>query len=179
MHNTSSQLYNYVTNLILNYFQIQKIQHGDRYNLYLEDPKTIEQLYTALQQQERVTTESFSYTHPDGGEVYTTFCLLIDNTKVIIASSAYASEDYFTMLRNKVADQKDVFEGTAILILFSGKLDSLLGGSGSLSKEGMPLHFSRFKSQIELDIDSNHTLKKYEKSILKAVRSKNQKYCRG
>ena len=59
--------------------------------------------------------------------------MLIEDTKVIIASSAYASEDYFTMLRNKVADQKDVFEGTAILILFSGKLDSLLGGSGSLS----------------------------------------------
>lgn len=169
MHNTSSQLYNYVTNLILNYFQLQKIQYGDRFNLYLEDPKTIEQLYNALQVQSSVPTIPFSYTHPDGGEAYTSFCLLIEDTKVIIASSAYASEDYFTMLRNKVADQKDVFEGTAILILFSGKLDSLLGGSGSLSKEGMPLHFSRFKSQIEQDIDRNTSLKKYEKTILKAV----------
>ena len=169
MHNTSSQLYNYVTNLILNYFQAQKIQHGDRFNLYLEDPKTIEQLYTALQEQSSVSTVPFSYTHPDGGEAYATFCLMIEDTKVIIASSAYASEDYFTMLRNKVADQKDVFEGTAILILFSGKLDSLLGGSGSLSKEGMPLHFSRFKSQIEQDIDHNTSLQKYEKIILKAV----------
>jgi DNA phosphorothioation-dependent restriction protein DptH len=169
MHSTSSQLYNYVTNLILNYFQAQKIQHGDRFNLYLEDPKTIEQLYTALQEQSSVSTVPFSYTHPDGGEAYATFCLMIEDTKVIIASSAYASEDYFTMLRNKVADQKDVFEGTAILILFSGKLDSLLGGSGSLSKEGMPLHFSRFKSQIEQDIDHNTSLQKHEKIILKAV----------
>lgn len=169
MHSTSSQLYKYVTNLILNYFQGQKIQAGDRFNLYLEDPKTIEQLYSALQEQDNVATVPFSYTHPDGGEAYSTFCLTIEDTKVIIASSAYASEDYFTMLRNKVADQKDVFEGTAILILFSGKLDSLLGGSGSLSKEGMPLHFSRFKSQIEQDIDQNTSLQKYEKTILKAV----------
>ena len=73
------------------------------------------------------------------------------------------------MLRNKVADQNGVFEGTAILILFSGKLDSLSGGSSSLIKEGMPLHYSRFKNQIEQDIEDNVTLKRYEKSILKTV----------
>ena len=89
MHNTSSQLYNYVTNLILNYFQLQKIQHGDRFNLYLEDPKTIEQLYNALQVQSSVPKLPFSYTHPDGGEAYTSFCLLIEDTKVIIAFLRY------------------------------------------------------------------------------------------
>lgn len=169
MHNTSSQLYKYVSNLIIGYFRSQKIQPGDRFNLYLEDKENIEFLYESLEHFSTVTIEPFSFTHPEGGEAYTTFCLLIDDTKVIIASSAFASEDYFTMLRNKVADQNDIFEGTAILILFSGKLDSLLGGSGSLIKEGMPLHYSRFKNQIEDDIENNSTLKKYEKLILKSV----------
>lgn len=169
MHNTSSQLYKYVSNLIIGYFKSQKIQPGDRFNLYLEDKENIQSLYESLERNLETPIEQFSYIHPEGGEAYTTFSLLIEDTKVIIASSAFASEDYFTMLRNKVADQKGVFEGTAILILFSGKLDSLLGGSGSLIKEGMPLHYSRFKNHIEQDIEYSTTLKKYEKQILNSV----------
>lgn len=169
MHNTSSQLYKYVSNLIIEFFVSQKIQAGDRYNLYLEDIEHIDSLYDSLNKSTVVSIEPFSYTHPEGGQAYSTFSLLIEDTKVIIASSKFASEDYFTMLRNKVADQNDEFEGTAILILFSGKLDSLLGGSGSLIKEGMPLHYSRFKSKIENDIEHTKVLKKHEKFILKAV----------
>ncbi len=169
MHNTSSQLYKYVSNLIIDYFIAQKIQAGDRFNFYLENQEHIEFLYDALAQNSKISTSTFSYTHPDGGENYSTFCLLIGSIKVIVASSASASEDYFTMLRNKVADQTDLFENTSILILFSGKLDSLLGGSGSLIKEGMPLHHLSFKNQILHDLDHNTELQKYEKSILRAV----------
>ncbi|MFY7739224.1 MAG: DNA phosphorothioation-dependent restriction protein DptH [Flavobacterium sp.] len=175
MHNTSSQLYKYVSNLIIEFFVLQKIQAGDRYNLYLEDIEHIDSLYDSLKKNSLVSIEPFSYTHPDGGQAYTSFSILIEGTKVIIASSSFASEDYFTMLRNKVADQNDEFEGTAILILFSGKLDSLLGGSGSLIKEGMPLHYSRFKSKIENDIEHTKVLKKHEKLILNAVLDKKTK----
>jgi len=175
MHNTSSQLYKYVSNLIIEFFVSQKIQAGDRYNLYLEDKEHIDFLYDSLKNNSLVSSESFSYTHPEGGESYSTFSLSIEGTNVIIASSTFASEDYFTMLRNKVADQNNIFEGSAILILFSGKLDSLLGGSGSLSKEGMPLHYSRFKSKIENDIEHTTTLKRHEKIILKSVLDKKTK----
>lgn len=175
MHNTSSQLYKYVSNLIIEFFVAQKIQAGDRYNLYLEDKEHIDFLYDSLQHNSLIAYEPFTYTHPDGGEVYSTFSLSVEGTKVIIASSTFASEDYFTMIRNKVADQNEVFEGTAILILFSGKLDSLLGGSGSLIKEGMPLHYSRFKNKIENDIESTTSLHKHEKIILKSVLDKKTK----
>lgn len=175
MHNTSSQLYKYVSNLIIEFFVSQKIQAGDRYNLYLEDIEHINSLYNSLKNNSIASVEPFTYKHPEGGEAYTTYCLLIEGTKVIIASSSFASEDYFTMLRNKVADQNNEFEGVAILILFSGKLDSLLGGSGSLIKEGMPLHYSRFKSKIENDIEQATALKKHEKLILKAVLDKKTK----
>jgi DNA phosphorothioation-dependent restriction protein DptH len=169
MHNMSSQLYNYVSDLIINYFTAQKIQPGERFNLYLENTESIKSLYEALKDNSSINTESFSYTHPEGGEPYTTFSLVINGVQVIVASSTSATEDYFTTLRNKVADQNDIFKGTAILILFSGKLDSLLGGSGSLIKEGMPLHHTRFKNQIEQDIEHNSSLKRHEKLILKSV----------
>lgn len=169
MHNMSSQLYSYVSDLILDYFKSQKIQPGEKFNLYLENKDSIELLYQSIKNNSAVKADSFSYTHPDGGDTYTTFCFPIEGTSVIVASSASATEDYFTTLRNKVSDQKDIFEGTAILILFSGKLDSLLGGSGSLIKEGMPLHHARFKNQIEQDIEHTPTLKKHEKLILRSV----------
>jgi len=169
MHNMSSQLYNYVSDLILNYFKAQKIQPGERFNLYLENKESIELLFESIKHNTEVNAEPFSYTHPEGGDPYTTFSILIDGTKVVVVSSTSATEDYFTTLRNKVADQNDIFEGTAILILFSGKLDSLLGGSGSLIKEGMPLHHTRFKSQIEQDIEHTSSLKRHEKLILKSV----------
>ena len=72
------------------------------------------------------------------------------------------------MLRNQVADQKNEFENSAILILFSGKLDSLLGGSGSLLKEGMPLHNVSFKKRLENDINKCE-LNDIEKEILNEV----------
>lgn len=169
MHNMSNQLYKYISTLIVDYFQEQKIDHGDRFNLYLEDDEHVKGLYSEMKNS-KLDSGEFSYKHPEGdGSLYKTYFLKIGESKVLIASSENASEDYFTMLRNQVADQKNEFKGTAILILFSGKLDSLLGGSGSLIKEGMPLHYKSFKSTLLKDIDASSSFKKYEKTILKEV----------
>jgi len=169
MHNISSQLYNYVSNLVIEYFTAQKIQSGDRFNLYLEEDRHIVNLYNALKINNSSNIEEFKYKHPEGGEEYLSYKIKIGDTFLIVASSENASEDYFTMLRNKVSEQKTGFENTAILILFSGKLDSLLDGSGSMIKEGMPLHYSSFKKKIQKDIEEKKTLEKFEKDILKSV----------
>lgn len=169
MHNTSNQLYKYISTLIVDYFEAQKIAPGERFNLYLEDDEHVKGLYKELKASEANDGE-FSYMHPEGdGSTYNTFYLQIGDTQVLIASSENASEDYFTMLRNQVADQKEDFEGKAILILFSGKLDSLLGGSGSLIKEGMPLHYKSFKKTLLRDIDASSAFQEFEKIILKEV----------
>ena len=169
MPNISSQLYNYVSKLVIEYFDLQKIQAGDRFNLYLEEERHIVNLYNALKKNNSKEISEFKYKHPEGGGEYISYRIKIGEIYLVVASSQNASEDYFTMLRNKVADQKDGFENTAILILFSGKLDSLLGGSGSLIKEGMPLHYSSFKKQIQHDIENVQTLEKFEKVILVSV----------
>ena len=169
MHNTSNQLYKYISTLIVDYFEGQMIAPGERFNLYLEDDEHVKGLYKEFKAAE-VNNGKFSYMHPEGdGSSYNTFYLQIGNTQVLIASSENASEDYFTMLRNQVADQKEDFEGKAILILFSGKLDSLLGGSGSLIKEGMPLHYKSFKKTLLRDINASRAFQDFEKIILKEV----------
>ncbi len=167
MHNTSSQLYKYIARLIVDYFTEQRIAAGDRYNVYLENDKHVEGLYQVLRNMNGIESEDFSYRHPDGGELtYTSYSLRVNETEVLIASSENASEDYFTMLRNQIAEQKDVFEGKAILILFSGKLDSLIGGSGSLIKEGMPLHHQSFRKKLEEEISKSGVFKDFEKELL-------------
>lgn len=168
MPNTSSQLYSYISKLIVENFSAQKISPGDRYNFYLEKEDNVKGIYEELQKVS-LPTQDFNYTHPDGeGAKYSTFSIIINQTEVIIASSQNATEDYFTMLRNQVALQKNKFKNTALLILFSGKLDSLLGGSGSLNKEGMPLHHTVFRKKL-LDDISNSSFERHEKILLEEV----------
>ena len=168
MHNTSSQLYKYVSELIIEFFNVEQIQKGERSNLYLEDKNAIGLLFEALKENSTIPPKEFKYVHPTGGGTYSTIYLPIGSTKLIISSSDSASEDYLTMLRNKVAEQSDEFRDTAILIIFSGKLDSLLGGSGSLTKEGMPLHHYMFEKRIYKDIEKSKLLEQ-EKTLLKEV----------
>ncbi|WP_286856476.1 MULTISPECIES: DNA phosphorothioation-dependent restriction protein DptH [Sphingobacterium] len=171
----SKQLYKYIGDLIIRYFRIHQIQPGERFNYYLESNDAIDSLYEALKTYYREYIEPFDYVHPDGGSPYYTFAINIDGTKVIVASATSASEDYFTMLRNRVADQKDEFRGYAILILFSGKLDSLLGGSGSLSKEGMPLHHSVFIEGLKNEINQKDSFTEHDGTILHFLLNKKVK----
>ncbi|WP_313529194.1 DNA phosphorothioation-dependent restriction protein DptH [Sphingobacterium multivorum] len=171
----SNQLYKYIGDLIIQYFDSHQIQPGERFNYYLENTNAIDFLYDALSVHFKENCEEFKYVHPNGGQTYTTFTINIHETKLIIASATAASEDYFTMLRNKVSEQADEFLGTAILILFSGKLDSLLGGSGSLSKEGMPLHYSIFRSHLTTEINDKDSFSKTEKRILSYLLEKKSK----
>jgi DNA phosphorothioation-dependent restriction protein DptH len=165
----SNQIYKYITTLIVDYFELQNIKPGEKYNLYLENEDHVRGIYKSFSSLESLPVKSFNYTHPDGNGLYETFYIEIGTTFVIISSSENASEDYFTMLRNQVAEQNKTFKNTAILILFSGKLDSLIGGSGCLIKEGMPLHYKNFKQKIIKDINDSKSLSKNEKITLKKV----------
>lgn len=168
MRNTSSQLYRYISNLIVENFSNQKISPGERYNFYLEQEFHVEGIYKELRKV-NFPIQNFTYEHPESdGEPYSTYSIIINDTEVIVASSQNATEDYFTTLRNQIALQKNEFKNTALLILFSGKLDSLIGGSGSLIKEGMPLHHTVFRKKLTDDIESS-IFKPYEKTLLKEV----------
>ena len=65
MHNTSNQLYKYISTLIVDYFEVQKIAPGERFNLYLEDDEHVKGLYKELKTAEANNGE-FSYMHPEG-----------------------------------------------------------------------------------------------------------------
>ncbi|MBY8961808.1 DNA phosphorothioation-dependent restriction protein DptH [Flavobacterium sp. D11R37] len=169
MHNTLSPLYNYITSLIIEFFKVNQIQAGERYNFYLEEKSYVNGLFMALEAYNGKLVEFFEYKHPSGDSFFKSFSISINGVKVVVASSEHATEDYFTMLRNNCSDQVAGFENTALLFLYSQKLDSISGGSGNLEKEGMPLHYVNFRSRLESDISKSKQLQYHEKEVLKEV----------
>ena len=169
----SNQPYNYISQRIISYFESEGINSGDRYNFYIEQQEDLDNQYNSLKEVGKSKTEIFDYIHPKGKEIYTSYYIKVNGIKLIIAKSSFnVTADFITTLRNLVAEQKgEFFENTAILILFSGNLDSILGGSGSLIKEGLPLHPKSFKERIESDI-KNSSCEQYEKKILIKVLNK-------
>ncbi|TYR36158.1 DNA phosphorothioation-dependent restriction protein DptH [Sphingobacterium phlebotomi] len=169
MHSTLNPLYKYISQLIVEFLTIQEIQPGERYNLYMEEKSNVRQLYEALRKEDPLRTHQFAYKHPEGSDTFESFTIQIGQTKVLVASSENATEDYFTMLRNCISDQSAGFENTALFILYSQKLESISGGSGNLEKDGMPLHYLSFRDRVSRDIDESSSLETHEKEILKSV----------
>ncbi|WP_312792282.1 DNA phosphorothioation-dependent restriction protein DptH [Sphingobacterium sp.] len=169
MHNILNPLYKYISHLIVEFFTIQQIKPGERYNLYMEEKSYVQQLFGALRADNSLKTAAFFYRHPSGSATFESFTIEIGYTKVLVASSENATEDYFTMLRNGISDQSEGFEKTALFIIYSQKLESISGGSGNLEKDGMPLHYLSFRERVANDINESKSLKPHEKEILKSI----------
>lgn len=169
MHNTLKPLYKYISQLIVEFFTNQQIKPGDRYNLYLEEESYVRQLFNTLHTNYASISQPFSYQHPSGSELFESYVISIGETKVLIASNEIATSDFINTLRNNVSDQIKGFENTALLIIYSQKLESLSGGSGGLEKEGMPLHYLNFRKRVQEDIKKSPTLKFHEQEILKTI----------
>jgi DNA phosphorothioation-dependent restriction protein DptH len=143
------QFYNYLSDSLFKYFETSAmLKAGDRYSLHLEKEENVTSFYQSLISYRSETISSFQYRHTQEAKDFFSHKVNINGVNLILATSEQATENYLTTLRNQVAGQQDVFENTAIIILYSGKLDSLLGGSGDLSKAGMPLNFSNFSDNL-------------------------------
>ena len=167
MHNTSEQFYKYISQTIINYLTQRQLEGGERFNLYIEQAEDVDMLYKSIKQEYQPKINTFSYKHEKGKETFETYTVHIeDSDLIVVASNDTLKEDFITTLRNKVAKQEDSFEKKNLLILFSGRLDSLLGGSESFLKEGMPLNGKEFRINLENEITGSSSLQPYEKAIL-------------
>ncbi|MFY4775833.1 DNA phosphorothioation-dependent restriction protein DptH [Metabacillus sp. RGM 3146] len=158
----SNQFYNYISSVILEYFQGTGIKNGDRFYLQLDKQSDVSALIESL---ENKNARPFQYQH-EYGDKYETFSIPFENIQLVVAyTSEKVKPDFLVTLRNQVGEQRNEWENTALLSLVSEQLDSIQGGSSDLQKEGMPLHpsslFLKLKKQIE---DSE--LNKIEKLIL-------------
>ncbi|MCB1160914.1 MAG: hypothetical protein KDK45_25655, partial [Leptospiraceae bacterium] len=168
----SDPFYNYLSKIVVDYFVSRKLEGGERFNLYLERPETVDLFYRNLEIFHEGITSIFQYQHKEGDSFFVSYTLDIGGTKLLVASSEQATEDFITTLRNQVAKQEEQFKNTSLFILFSGKLDSLLGGSESLLKEGMPLNATVFRKRLSKEITQSESLKRHEKILLKHLLDK-------
>ena len=159
----SNQFYSYIAELLYNFFKDHKLKPGERYYLQLERPEDAQRLVQALEQ--LPTAVPFFYQH-QYGDPYETIALDLDATKLVIAfNSEQVKSDFLVTLRNQVGEQKDVWNGTALLSIVSSQLDSIQGGSSDLQKEGMPLHPNSIIKVLKKEIETS-ILSKVEKVIL-------------
>lgn len=164
MHNMSNQFYKYVTNTLVDYFENNNVSVGDRYVLQLERQEDVNEFIKAFSELDLVDT--FCYQH-QFGEPYETIALKINhNVLLVIAhTSDQVNPDFLVTIRNQVGEQKDVWNGTALLSIVSSQLDSIQGGSSDLQKEGMPLHPNSIINALKQEIESS-PISKVEKIIL-------------
>ncbi|WP_129715543.1 helicase HerA domain-containing protein [Pedobacter sp. SYP-B3415] len=167
MHNTLDKFFNYLAEVLFRYFTaINPIQPGDRYYIHFENEEDVTQCFAQLDGYHPEQVEDFAYRFDDGTGLFSTKVVRFGHIRLILASHKDATENYLTLLRNQVAAQEGVFKDTAILILFNGQLDSLIGGSGDLTKSGMPLSFDSFYADILTKITDNFAGQTDKRTIL-------------
>ena len=138
-----AQSFRYIASAIHRYFLFNPPQVGDRFHVHVEKKDEAKVLHRALC---KFSQYSFS------GENYESKAAQLGNVKLIFASSHNTTDSFLTRLRNHTASQKGPFQGAALLTVHDTSLDSIVGGSQSLNKEGAPLHITSFKETLKKDI---------------------------
>lgn len=149
-----NQFYKYITGLVIDYFKDNQLRSGDRFYLQLDREEDVIGLYDELRTNSQFKAIPFSYTHKYGEEPFETYCIEINGTKLVLASTLNGVKpDFLVLLRNLVGEQKDDWKDTALLSIVTEQLDSIQGGSRDLQREGLPLHpnsiVKNLKSKME------------------------------
>lgn len=159
----SEQFYNYLSEKIINFFKDNPLISGAKYNIQFESEEQVKELYEALE--DNTLREDYEYLDSDGSIKYKSYCLNFNGIKLIVASTANnVQPDFLTRLRNIVGLEAG-YEDKAILFIHNTTLDSIIGGTESFSKEGMPFYISSIEDDIRLKLNkSNFT--KVDKEII-------------
>ncbi|MGL6131176.1 MAG: type IV secretion system DNA-binding domain-containing protein [Fusobacteriaceae bacterium] len=138
----SNTFYNYICSKVIDYFEKNGLEKGKKYNLSFDNEEKVVQLYRFLKS--NYNTKEFIY------ESYKTIEISIGETSLLIAAAINGvTVDYLTKLRNLISEGQNSFENRSILFLHNSTLDSLVGGSESLSKAGLPLNVKEIKKDIK------------------------------
>lgn len=156
------QFYSYLSDKIIDFFKDNPLEVGAKYNIQFETDDQVKSLVKALE--ENNIAEPFEYT--DKGEVkYNSYMLNFGKVKLIVASTmGNVKPDFLTRLRNMVGMESG-YEDKAILFIHNTTLDSIMGGTESFSKEGMPFHIDSIQKDIKKKLSVSE-FKEVDKKII-------------
>lgn len=143
----SDQFYNYLSNKIIEFFNSKPLISGAKYNIQFENKSEVKALYDELKNS--ILYKKFEYKDNSGDVKYTSYLLNFPGVKLIISATIDDIQpDFLTRLRNMVGVESG-YEDKAILFIHDTNLDSIMGGTESFSKEGMPFHIDSIKEDIK------------------------------
>lgn len=164
-----NNLYFYLSQLILKYFQRKMIRDGSRFHIYFEKESHVRQLYECL----RVFAAQFYFGEVEVGTFsfynYETFYLVINGKKLIVAY--HANGDFLTGIRNYFDQTPGFKENAAILFIHNTELESITKGAENLSARGLPLHIDSVKQNIvqTFSDDEDNSFSKAQKDFIKTL----------
>ena len=151
----SDQFYNYLSEKIIDFFKNNPLKSGAKYNIQFEKEEQVKALYDALKNNS--LCKDFYYR--DNNEVkYKSYELNFGSVQLIVSATIDDTEkkqkiqpDFLTRLRNMVGVEKG-YENKAILFIHDTTLDSIMGGTESFSKEGMPFNINSIEEDIKVKL---------------------------
>ncbi len=143
----SSLFYDYISSKIITFFQTNAPKSGDKFYIQFDSDEQVECLFNELK--ENVLANPFSYVDNDRNQQYDTYELNFGDVQLIVCASInqIPHPDFLATIRNLVGVSEG-YENKACLSIFASEPDSILGGAGSLAKEGMPLNVTFIERDI-------------------------------
>ncbi|ERI94641.1 dnd system-associated protein 2 [Clostridiales bacterium oral taxon 876 str. F0540] len=140
------QFYSYLSSKIIEFFNTNPLTSGSKYNIQFEKQDQVKALYEELKN--NVLCEEFKYKDDKGEVKYTSYLLNFSGVKLIVSATiGDIQPDFLTRLRNMVGIEPG-YENKGILFIHNTTLDSIMGGTESFSKEGMPFHINSIQKDI-------------------------------
>lgn len=159
----SDQFYSYLSNKIINFFRQNPLKPGSKYNIQFEKEEQVRALFEELK--DNTLYSEYEYKDKDGNVKYKSYQLDFNGVSLIVSSTMDGVQpDFLTRLRNMVGLEAG-YEKKAILFIHNTTLDSIMGGTESFSKEGMPFHIDSIQKNIKSDI-VNKSLSEVDKTII-------------
>ncbi|WP_283676946.1 DNA phosphorothioation-dependent restriction protein DptH [Clostridium perfringens] len=149
------QFYSYLSDRIIEFFRDNPLSSGEKYNIQFETEEQVRELYNALK--ENTLSQIYKYKDKNGNVKYESYELRLLNGKELIVAATIDNiqPDFLTRLRNMVG-QEPGYENKGILFIHNTTLDSIIGGTESFSKEGMPFHVGYIQNNIREIILKNN-----------------------
>lgn len=141
------QFYSYLSSKIIEFFNINPLTSGSKYNIQFEKEDEVRALYNELKN--NFLYKEYEYKDSNGEVKYRSYLLDFKGVKLIIAATIdNIQPDFLTRLRNIVGVERG-YEDKAIMFIHNTNLDSIIGGTESFSKEGMPFHIDSIQKDIK------------------------------
>lgn len=145
-----NQFYSYLSSKIVEFFNTNPLTSGAKYNIQFEKQEQVRALYNELKN--NILYREYEYKDAKGETKYKSYLLDFQGVKLIVSATIDdVQPDFLTRLRNMVGVEPG-YEDKAIIFIHDTNLDSIMGGTESFSKEGMPFHINSIQKDIRKKI---------------------------